>query len=65
MRAPSSNGQSAGADEVAIESVQVDTRDGTNVTVNSVTRGTRNNGQPALALSYIICVSGIRPSQRD
>lgn len=58
-------GQVAGADEVPIETAQVDTRDGTNVTVNWVTRGTRNNGQPALALNYIICVSGIRPSQRD
>ena len=47
-------GQSAGADEVPIESVQVDTRDGTNVTVNSVTRGTRNMfSSPSRSLHHL------------
>ena len=56
-------GQTAGTEQVPTQPVQVNT--GSGATVNSAAAASGSNLQPALGLTYIICATGIFPSQTN
>jgi microcystin-dependent protein len=54
-------GQTAGAEQVPTQSIQVNTGGGTTAAVNSVAPASGSNLQPALVLNYISCMDGMSP----